>query len=498
MLTVDQYEYIRIGYRVYGKGIKQLRQETGHSRNTIRKVIREEFSDYKQRSNQPYPVLAPYMEIIDNWLKDDKEVHSKQRHTARRVYKRLVKEHNFEGSEPTVRKYVRESKAKLGLNGKQAFVPLSPEIGQEAEVDWGDVKVKLAGKTKTVKLFCIRSKYSGKLFAQIFPVERQQALFEGHIQAFSFFGGIFRYLIYDNLTTAIKKIFKGKNRQEQESFQRFRAYYNFEAKYCNPGEPHEKGGVEGIVGYVRRNFLVPIPEVESLEEVNQLLLEECIAYGNQVISGRTQSVDALFEQEEEYLLPLPDKPFENILSYRNKVNHYSTVLLDKNQYSVPVSYVGLRIDAALTVNEVNIYYDGKLIAIHKRRFSNNKWCLNPDHYLDLLAKRPGAFNNAIPIQEWRQTWSKNHEKLLAKLQNSQGENQGIKDFLNVLLLYREFDASDIETAIEKSLQAGISSGEAVRHFLISPKASDIPVSLEGWETLPQPDVSAYNHLGGEV
>lgn len=498
MLTVDQYEYIRIGHRVYGKSIKQLMQETGHARNTIRKVVREEFSGCQQRSTQPYPVLASYMDIIDKWLQDDKEVHSKQRHTARRVYKRLVKEYDFKGSEVTVRKYVRASKAKLGLNGKQAYVPLSPDIGQEAEVDWGDVKIKLSGKTKTVKLFCIRSKYSGKLFAQIYPVERQQALFEGHIQAFSFLGGIFRYLIYDNLTTAINKIFKGKNRREQENFQKFRAFYNFEAKYCNPSEPHEKGGVEGIVGYVRRNFLVPIPEVENLEEVNQLLFEECVAYGNQMISGRRESVDALFEQEKEYLLSLPDKAFENILTFRNTVNHYSTVLLDKNQYSVPVSYVGLKVDAVLKINEVFIYYDGKLIATHKRYFSNNKWILHPDHYLDVLAKRPGAFNNAIPIKEWRQTWPKNHEELLAKLQRSQGENKGIKDFLNVLLLYREFNVSDIEKAIEASLRAGISSGEAVRHFLITSESSYVDTRLEGWKTFPQADVSAYNHLGGEI
>lgn len=164
MLKVDQYEYIRVAHRVYGKSIKELARETGHSRNTIRRVLRGEYTGYSRRATQWFPVLDPFMDLIDSWLEEDRERPIKQRHTARRVYHRLVEEHGYRGSESTVRRYVRQAKARLGLSGNQAYIPLSPDIGQEAEVDWGTVLVKMRGETRRLKLFCMRSKYSGKIF----------------------------------------------------------------------------------------------------------------------------------------------------------------------------------------------------------------------------------------------------------------------------------------------------------------------------------------------
>ena len=99
MLTVDQYSYIRTAHRVYGKAIKQIARETGHSKNTVKKILRGEYSGYKARIGQPYPVLGPYINSIDQWLKDDKEQPKKQRHTAVRVFNRLKQEYDFQGSE---------------------------------------------------------------------------------------------------------------------------------------------------------------------------------------------------------------------------------------------------------------------------------------------------------------------------------------------------------------------------------------------------------------
>jgi transposase len=203
MLRVAQYEYIRTGFRVYGLSKAQLARKTGHSRNIVRKVLQDEYTGYTKRGHQPYPVVGPFMKVIDSWLEDDKEQHRKQRHTARRIYHRLVKEHGYQGSEVTVRRYVRQAKARLGLGGQKAFIPGLPDVGQEAEVDWGDARAVIAGKTSNLKLFCMRSKYSGKCFVRAYPVERQQTLFDVHILAFDFFGGVFPGLIYDNLTTAI-------------------------------------------------------------------------------------------------------------------------------------------------------------------------------------------------------------------------------------------------------------------------------------------------------
>jgi transposase len=293
MLTVDQYSYIRTAHRVYGKKIKQIARETGHSKNTIKKALRAEYSGYKPRLKQPYPMLGGYLKIIDQWLEEDKQRPAKQRHTAVRIYHRLKAEHDFQGAETTVRRYVREAKLRLGVGSRQVFIPSDPQAGIEAEVDWGRCHAILGGVQTVLKLFCMRSKYSGKHFVRCYPCERQQALFDGHIHAFSFYGGVFPVLIYDNLTTAVQKILTGKKRVLQEFYDKFRGYYNFSPRFCNRGQAHEKGGVEGLVGYCRRNYMVPVPEAESLEALNEKLLADCLSYGDHRIAGREQSVNEL-------------------------------------------------------------------------------------------------------------------------------------------------------------------------------------------------------------
>lgn len=498
MLKVEQYEFIRTGHRVYGQSISELSRRTGHSRNTIRKLLKNEHTGYSPREHQPFPVLEPYIDIINSWLEQDKENHRKQKHTARRIYTRLVREHGFEGAESTVRRYVRLVKSEHGMEANKAYIPGDPEAGLEAEVDWGDFTAVIAGKTRRLKLFCIRSKYSGKCFVRAYPVERQQALFDAHIRAFAFFCGVFCRLIYDNMTSAVQKVFQGKKRVEQDSFARFRSYYTFAAVFCNPGQGHEKGGVEGLVGFARRNFLVPVPRVDSIEELNEQLMEECMVYGSHVISGRQHSVSELFEHEKTHLIDLPQAPYANDIPLDGKADHYSTVVLDKNRYSVPTRYAGFRVRTRLSVDTVTIYYSGRKIAEHTRTYGNNKWVLDPDHYLDLLHRRPAAFATARPIRQWRSQWSENHEHLLERLKSAQGTSKGSRDFIEVLMLYREHEPAEVEAAIKQALASGVSSADAVKHLARSPAAVPVPDRLQSWPSLPQADVSVYSRLGGVV
>ena len=498
MLKVDQYDYIRTAYRVYGKKIKQIARETGHSRNTIKKVLRGEYIGYKPRVQQPYPVLSPYLKVIDRWLEDDKERPKKQRHTAVRVYNRLLQEHGFKGSEPTVRRYVREARLRLGVGARQAFIPSDPQAGFEAEVDWGRCTAILGGKETRLKLFCMRSKFSGKHFVRCYPCERQQALFDGHIHAFAFFGGVFPVLIYDNLTTAVQKVLRGKKRILQESYDKFRSYYNFAPRFCNRGQGHEKGGVEGLVGYSRRNYMVPVPDAESLEELNKKLLQDCLSYGDHRIAGRERTVNELYEAEKDHLIPLPDIPFSNLEAYSGKVDKYSTVIIDKNHYSVPTAYAYLKVNVVLYVNGVEIFYGSKKIASHKRLYNNNKWSLKPEHYLELIQQRPQAFESARPIRQWRESWPFCLERLLERFCQKQGHTKGIKDFIWVLMLYKDHDAKDIKAAVEQALSANISSSQAVSHLLVNAKEVPSVASLANWRSLPPPDVSVYNQIGGEA
>lgn len=328
MITVDQYDYIRTAHRIYGKSIRQIARETGHSKNTVKKVLKNEYVGYSIREHQPFPILESYIRIIDKWIEADKEQPKKQRHTATRIYHRLCNEYQYQGAASTVRRYVRIAKQRIGCGSKQVFIPLEPSIGQEAEIDWGTCFAILNGEKVRLKLFCMRSKFSGKHFVRCYPCERQQAFFDAHVQAFSYFGGIFPVLIYDNLTTAVQKILKGKKRIYQKEYAKFQAYYNFSPRFCNPGQGHEKGGVEGLVGYARRNYMVPIPEADSLEHLNEMLLQECLSYGDHRINGREQSVKESYELEKFHLLSLPEISFSNILTTEGKSDKYSTVIID--------------------------------------------------------------------------------------------------------------------------------------------------------------------------
>lgn len=497
MLQVDQYELIRTAHRVYKKNISEISRETGHSRNTIKKALRGEPWGYKQRCYQAHPVLEPHLALIDKWLETDKKSPKKQRHTARRIYNRLVSEHGYTGSESTVRKYVREAKVRLGVNAPAAFIPLDPSSGVEAEVDWGSATAIIGGETRRLKFFCMRSKYSGKHFVRFYPCERQQAFFDAHIHAFHFFGGVFPVLIYDNLTTAVQKVIKGRNRIEQESYQKFKAYHNFQSRFCTPGEGHEKGGVEGLVGFARRNYMVPVPGAPNLEALNQQILEECLSYGTHKIDGRSETVNELFEAEKGTLLENPGSPFSNIQVYDGKADKYATVIVDKNRYSVPTRYAGLKMRVLLYADRIEIYYGSKRLSSHERLYGNNKWSLAPEHYLELIQQRPMAFNSARPIRQWRQNWPQVLEQLFSRFCAAQGETNGTKDFISVLMLYQHHNADEMEAAIDLALQSHISYSEGVKHLLIYANSKDIEQApLDGWSSLPTPDLDAYAPLGG--
>lgn len=495
---MNQYESIRTGYRVYGQSISELSRLTGHSRNTIKKAIRGEPWGYKERGRQPFPSLGSYIAIIDNWLKSDKDKPKKQRHTAHRVYNRLVSEQGYKGSESAVRRYVRLAKLTLGLEPGSAFIPCNPEAGREAEVDWGVATAIVAGEETRLKFFCMRSKYSGKHFVRFYPCERQQAFLDAHIHGFSFYHGIFPTIIYDNLTTAVQKVMRGRDRVEQEGFGKFKAYYSFEARFCNPDSGHEKGGVEGLVGFARRNYMVPVPEAASLEELNEKVLRQCIAHGDHKMAGRDRSVNELFEEEKTHLLPLPPIPFNNVQPSNSRVDKYATVIVDKNRYSVPTRYAGFKVRVLLHAGTVEIFTGTKKLAEHERLYGNNKWSLNPDHYLELIRERPLAFNSARPIQQWRESWPLSLHLLLERFCRAQGETKGIKDFVTVLLFYRDYKADDVVAAVDLALEKNISTSDGVQHILAytsgTPTTTIAP--LTSWPTLPPPDLAVYAQLGG--
>ena len=474
---MDQYELIRTAHRVYERSIRQIRRDTGHHRKTIRKALSGEEPKYRRKKRVKCTVMDSVAGVVKQWLREDRSRPKKQRHTARRIYRRLVEEQGFPGAESTVRRWVREWKVAQGWGSQKAMVPLDPEVAREAEVDWGTAWVQMGGERRRVKLFVMRSRYSGKLFVRAYAWERQEMFFDAHMHAFHYYGGVFRELVYDNLTLSVKQILRGGRRVEQERFVAFRSYYTYRARFCNPGQGHEKGGVEGIIGFARRNFLVPLPRVENFDQLNQLLVERCHAYGGHLIAGREdhRSVEERFEGERSRLLPLPDRPYENFKAVRVKVDRYATVRIDRNRYSVPRAYVGRWVWAHIHCQKIVLYADERKVARHDRVFSKNRWQIDPLHYLDLIGERVGSFESARAIVQWRARWPKDYEVLLQQLRGRQGYSQGTRDFVQVLQLHQEYERTQVEQAITRVLEHHCPSYESIRHLIRLQESSPLVV-----------------------
>lgn len=211
----------------------------------------------RRPEDRPAPKLGAYRPLIDEWLLADREAPRKQRHTARRVWERLRAEHGVEVSERQVRRYVRRRRREIGLPVDEMFVPQVHEPGVEAEVDWFEAEVELAGQRRDLYFFLMRACYSGAAFAIAFERQTQQAFLEAHVEAFRFFSGSFAVIRYDNLRAAVKQILRGRRRVEQDRFVALRSHYLYESVFTRPGKEgaHEKGGVEGEAGRFRRRNL---------------------------------------------------------------------------------------------------------------------------------------------------------------------------------------------------------------------------------------------------
>ncbi|HKI70074.1 MAG TPA: hypothetical protein VKA67_10825 [Verrucomicrobiae bacterium] len=298
------------------------------------------------------------------------------------------------------------------------------------------------------------------------------------------------------------QVLRGHKRIEQQNFIAFRSYYTFEACFCNPGQGHEKGGVEGLVGYARRNYLVPLPEVKNFAELNERLLKNCLAHGRHRVSGKAASITGLSLAEQPLLLPLPqaDYPVKQVFSAN--VDRYSTVKIDSNRYSVPTYYAGLRVNVELGVERVLIYYHREKIAGHERVFGKAKWQLDPFHYLELLARKPMAFDTARPLGQWRSRWPASYEKLLSHFRQKNGHTRGAKAFVKVMLLLGRYPQVTLERAIETALELNLSDAASVELLITHWQTPFKRVELLEIRQLPElagykaepPDLESYGAL----
>jgi transposase len=486
MIKVEQKEQIRRAFYVEGKSIRQIQRETGYHRQTIRKALQDSaVPKYERKEPRSRPVLDPVKAIIDQWLAEDRNKPPKQRHTAKRIHERLTTEYGFAGAESTVRSYVSQRRKAMRA---QVFIPLSYQPGQTGQVDFGEAQVIIAGEQIKVQLFCLRLGYSKQPFVTAVPTQAQEAFFEGHVRAFDFLGGVPRELVYDNLKAAVKRILEGHNREEQTAFVAFRSHYLFESRFCTPRKGHEKGLVEGLVGYARRNWLVPVPEFASWDELNDYLLEKCSAEGKRKLRGMETTIGEALAQERALMLPLPTHPYRCCKMQPVQPNGFGLVTFKTNRYSVPADHAHEDLWLRAYVDKVEITNGLQTLAVHTRCYKREQDILNPLHYLPLLEQRPGAWEQAKPIQQWKAHWPEVFDRYLAALRERLSTTQATREFVRILRLHEDHPEQVIAQALQQALDGHCYNADGVKQIVLhltEPAQTTPPLDTE---TLSIPDV----------
>jgi len=461
---VELFAAIRRDARVEELSIRELADRHHVHRRTVRQALASALPPARKTPVRVSRRLEEHKPVIDAWLKDDLDAPRKQRHTARRVLARLVDEQAaIDVSYSTVRDYLArrrpEIAAEAGRGLEQGFVPQTHEPGGEAEVDFADLWVILrGGKTKTF-LFTLRMSYSGKSVHRAFITQAQEAFLEGHVAAFTELGGTpIQKIRYENLEAAVSRVLFGRGREESARWTAFKSHFGFDAFYCHPGVEgaHEKGGVEGEGGRFRRNHCVPMLKVDSLEQLNDLLITADAKDDHRRIENHAQTVRHDFSFERETLRPLSSEVFPTWLTLTPRVDQYARVTVRQRHYSVPARLIGRRVRVQLGAQSV-VMFDGRAeVARHERLIATGGQSLQLDHYLEILQRKPGALPGATALVQARaaKVFTPVHDAFWAAARKAGGDSAATRALIEVLLLHRHLAAVDVLAGTTAALTVG--------------------------------------------
>ena len=281
---------------------------------------------------------------------------------------------------------------------------------------------------------------------------------DGHVRAFEMFGGVPERIRYDNLKAAVVRVLKGRDRGESDRFTALRSHYGFESFFCRPGidGAHEKGGVEGEIGRFRRRALVPVPRVESMDELNDRLDEISRVDDRRHIAGRFVTVAEHFELEQAMLASSPVDVFDTRLLLSCRVDTKARVCVRQCFYSVPERFAGRRLDGRLGAERVEVFHGSRRVAVHARAVGKGVEVLVLDHYLEVLAHKPAALLNATALARARSTgaFTQTHDLFWQRARTQRGDRDGTTALIEVLLLHRQLPAAAVVAGMTAALQVG--------------------------------------------
>ena len=484
MFQVDVYLRVRRGVMVEGMSIREASRVFSLHRDTVRKMLAYSVPPgYRRQTSPRRPKLEPYTGVIDRILDDDHRVPRKQCHTVKRIFERLRDEHGFGGGYTTVKDYVREHRRRT----QEMFVPLSHPPGQ-AQCDFGEALVIIGGVERKAHYFVLDLPHSDGCFIKAYPAETTEAFLDGHVSAFAFLGGAPQSILYDNTRLAVARILGDGRRKRTRAFTELQSHYLFEDRFGRPGKGNDKGKVEGMVGYVRRNFLVPIPSFESLAALNAHLDGRCLERMDARLRGHSETIGQRMELDLEALLPLPAVPYDACEKQAGRVSSLSLVRYRTNDYSAPVAYGHRDVLLRGYVDEVVISCGSEVIATHPRSYERDDFVYDPIHYLSLLEQKTGALDQAAPLQGWGLPEGFG---TLRRLLESRMGRRGKREFVQVLRLLETFSQQEVHSAVRDAICLGAISFDAVKHLVLCRLEGRPPrLDLELYPYLPRVRVSA--------
>jgi transposase len=483
MKAVDLYARVRRACHVDGMSQRRAARVFGIDPKTVAKMLRFSVPPGYRRSKPPArPKLDGFTGVIDRILEEDRGRPRKQRHTARRIFQRLRAEHGFAGGETIVKAYVRERR----LQGREVFVPLVHPPGH-GQADFGEAVAVVGGEERRIHFFCLDLPHSDAGFVKAYPAETAEAFCDGHGAAFAFFGGVPRSMLYDNTRLAVARILGDGTRQRTRAFAELQSHFLFADRFGRPGKGNDKGKVEGLVGYARRNFLVPVPRVESFDVLNAHLEARCRERRGARLRGHDETIGERLARDQAALLPLPAVPYEACDIRSARVSSLSLVRYRGNDYSVPVAYGHREVVVRGYVEAVVIGCGAAEIARHRRSYGREDVLLEPLHYLALLERKTGALDQAAPLAGWELPEA---FLTLRRLLETRLGKAGRREWVQVLRLLEVFRPEEVEAGVEEALRLGAIGFDAVKHLVLCRIERRPPrLDLEVYPYLPRARVA---------
>lgn len=455
---MELYLKVRLAIRE-GMSEREAARHFGISRESVKKMV--SFSvppGYRRMAPIKRPKLDGFTEIIDHWLRDDVGRPRKQRHTAKRVFDRLRGEHGFTGGYTIVKDYVRDHWRRR----REMFVPLHHAPGH-AQADFGEALVVIGGIEQKAHFFALDLPHSDACYVRAYPAATAEAWVDGHVHAFAFFGRVPRSVLYDNDRCLVVRILADGTRKRARLFSGFLSHYVTQDRYGRPGKGNDKGSVEGLVGWARRNFMVPLPRFASWDDFNGWLEEQCRKRHADILRGHTETIGQRLQRDLQAMAELPPAPFEACEQATGLVSSQSLVRYRSNDYSVPVAYGHRDVWVRGYVDQVVIGCGGEIIARHPRCYDREDMVFDPVHYLPLLEQKIGALDQAAPLAEWDLPAE---FQTLRRLMEARMIKAGRREYVQVLRLLESFGMEDLHVAVKNALRMGAIGFDAIKHLVL--------------------------------